>query len=68
MAVAERFFRGLSPSGFHRLRYFEWGARDADVVVCVHGLTRNAHDFDRLAEKLSSTYRVITVDIVGRAN
>jgi pimeloyl-ACP methyl ester carboxylesterase len=66
MAVAERFFRGLSPCGFHRVRYFEWGASDADVVICVHGLTRNAHDFDRLASRLANRYRVVTVDMVGR--
>jgi pimeloyl-ACP methyl ester carboxylesterase len=66
MAVAERFFQGLSPSGFHRVRYFEWGARDAEVVICVHGLTRNAHDFDRLAHRLAGRYRVVAVDVVGR--
>src|SRR3954463_15045844 len=66
MAVAERFFKGLSPSGFHRLRYFEWGARDAEVVICVHGLTRNAHDFDRLAARLADRYRVVAVDVAGR--
>jgi pimeloyl-ACP methyl ester carboxylesterase len=66
-APVERHFQGVSRSGFHRMRYFEWGdAKAARTIVCVHGLTRNAHDFDRLAEKLSSTYRVITVDIVGR--
>lgn len=66
MVVAERFVKGLSPSGFHRLRYLEWGARDADVVICVHGLTRNAHDFDRLADRLADRYRVIAVDMAGR--
>jgi pimeloyl-ACP methyl ester carboxylesterase len=63
----ERHYLGLSPAGFHRVRYLEWGAQDGrPTVVCVHGLTRNAHDFDRLAERLSQRYRVITVDIVGR--
>jgi pimeloyl-ACP methyl ester carboxylesterase len=66
MAVAERLVAGLSASGFHRLRYFEWGARDADVVICVHGLTRNAHDFDRLAGRLADRYRVVAVDMAGR--
>lgn len=63
----ERHFLGLSRGGFHRLRYFDWGdPRAARTVICVHGLTRNAHDFDRLAERLSAAYRVIAVDIVGR--
>lgn len=48
------------------MRYFERGARDAEVVVCVHGLTRNAHDFDRLANRLAERYRVVAVDVVGR--
>lgn len=63
----EHHFQGLSRSGFHRVRYFAWGdPKAARTVVCVHGLTRNAHDFDRLAERLAKAYRVITVDIVGR--
>jgi len=38
------------------------------VVICAHGLTRNAQDFDVLARKLSQTgkFRVITFDFVGR--
>ncbi len=57
----------LSPSGLHRMAYTEWGARDNPrVLVCVHGLTRNARDFDWLAEALSAHYRVICPDVVGR--
>jgi len=51
----------------HRMRYLEWG--DADnprVLVCVHGLTRNARDFDALAAVLASDYRVVCPDVVGR--
>ncbi|HEY3149231.1 MAG TPA: alpha/beta hydrolase [Dongiaceae bacterium] len=63
----EHHFLGLSPAGFHRVRYLEWGANDGrPTVLCVHGLTRNAHDFDRLAEQLAKRYRVISVDVVGR--
>ena len=38
------------------------------AVVCVHGLTRNGRDFDRIAERLAGTgrYRVYCVDLVGR--
>ncbi len=57
----------LGPRGFHRMRYLEWGAPDNPrVVVCVHGLTRNAHDFDELAQRLSRRYRVLCPDVVGR--
>lgn len=47
----------------------EWGAADAsEVVVCVHGLTRNARDFDWLATELArrAGRRVISIDVVGR--
>lgn len=57
----------LGTRGFHRLRYLEWGdAANPQVVICVHGLTRNAHDFDVLAARLSATHRVIAVDVAGR--
>lgn len=53
----------------HRIAYFEWGAQDnPNVVVCVHGLTRNAHDFDSLAEALATTRRVICIDVAGRGD
>ncbi|MDQ6620918.1 MAG: alpha/beta hydrolase [Pseudomonadota bacterium] len=62
-----RFFLGLTPHGFHRVAYYEWGdAANPRVVVCVHGLTRNGRDFDDLARRLMSTHRVIAVDMPGR--
>jgi pimeloyl-ACP methyl ester carboxylesterase len=58
---------GLSPHGFHRVVYWEWGAADNPrVVVCVHGLARNGRDFDVLAEALAPTHRVLSVDMPGR--
>ena len=57
----------LDPHGFHHMRYVEWGdPANPRVLVCVHGLTRNARDFDFLAERLSDAYRVVCPDIVGR--
>jgi pimeloyl-ACP methyl ester carboxylesterase len=56
-----------SPSGLHRIGYFEWGDPANDrVVVCVHGLTRCARDFDALAAALASDYRVVCPDMPGR--
>lgn len=51
-----------------RLSWTEWGARDAArTVVCVHGLTRNARDFDALAKALAERgARVLCVDVAGR--
>jgi len=57
----------LSLTGLHRMSYKEWG--DADnprVLVCVHGVTRVADDFDSMAQALAGDYRVIAPDIVGR--
>jgi pimeloyl-ACP methyl ester carboxylesterase len=50
------------------LGYIERGDEDAGrTVVCVHGLTRNAHDFDALAQALARRgRRVIAVDVAGR--
>jgi pimeloyl-ACP methyl ester carboxylesterase len=62
-----RHFRGLTPHGFHRVVYYEWGAPDnANVVVCVHGIGRNGRDFDVLGEALAPTHRVLAIDMPGR--
>jgi pimeloyl-ACP methyl ester carboxylesterase len=59
--------QSLSPHGFHRVVYYEWGdPRSDDVVVCVHGLARNGRDFDVLAERLALRHRVLAVDMPGR--
>lgn len=53
--------------GFHIIFYCEWGdIKNKDIVVCVHGLSRNSRDFDYLARGLAEKYRVICIDIAGR--
>jgi pimeloyl-ACP methyl ester carboxylesterase len=60
-------FSSLSPHGFHRVVYYEWGDPANDrVVIAVHGLTRNGRDFDVLGEALADTHRLLAVDIPGR--
>jgi len=57
----------LHPGGLHRMAYAEWGEPgNPEVVVCVHGLSRNGRDFDTLARALAPTHRVVCPDIVGR--
>ncbi len=57
----------LSPHGFHKLAYFEWGdAGNDNVLLCVHGLTRRGRDFDFLAQALQQRYRVLCPDMPGR--
>ncbi|MCC6609421.1 MAG: alpha/beta hydrolase [Burkholderiales bacterium] len=66
-ALRRRTVTCASPSGLHRLSYVEWGARDNPrAVLCVHGLTRCARDFDPLAQALAPDYRVICPDMPGR--
>ena len=63
----ENHFRSLSPHGFHRVVYDEWGEPgNANVVISVHGVGRNARDFDDLASALVTTHRVLSVDMPGR--
>jgi pimeloyl-ACP methyl ester carboxylesterase len=66
-APRRRSVQCASPKGLHRMSYLEWGdARNRDVVICVHGLTRNGRDFDDLARALCSTFRVVCPDVAGR--
>src|SRR3546814_12258881 len=49
------------------LAFMDFGERSRDrVVVCVHGLTRNGRDFDRLAVAMAKDFRGIEVDVAGR--
>jgi pimeloyl-ACP methyl ester carboxylesterase len=65
--MLERHLACLGPSGFHHLVYSEWpGPAGAPTLVCVHGLSRNAHDFDAIAKALSENYRVVCPDMPGR--
>ncbi len=63
----QRSVQCLAPSGLHKIAYVEWGRpENSRVLVCVHGLTRCARDFDFLARALCEDYRVICPDIAGR--
>ncbi|MBS3998004.1 MAG: alpha/beta fold hydrolase [Hydrogenophaga sp.] len=53
-----------------RMAYWEWSSGPAldsrQVVICVHGLSRQGRDFDALATALSAHARVLCVDVAGR--
>ncbi len=53
-----------------RMAWWDWaaaaGADRHRVVICVHGLSRQARDFDALASVLTAQARVIAVDVAGR--
>ena len=58
----------LSKRGFHNLAYVEWGDPESDrVALCVHGLSRQGRDFDRLAAAMAQRgWRVVCPDLAGR--
>ena len=63
--IADRY--ASRPGAFRRLVYTEWGDDDnPQVAVCVHGMTRNARDFDVFAGALSASHRVLCIDLAGR--
>ncbi len=42
------------------------GNRDCPPILCIPGLTRNARDFEPVAERFAGDWRVISVDLRGR--
>jgi pimeloyl-ACP methyl ester carboxylesterase len=69
MASAKRYEDGwwLTTDGL-RLHYRDYpgGADGRPPILCIPGLTRNARDFEGVAERLSPAWRVICVDLRGR--
>jgi pimeloyl-ACP methyl ester carboxylesterase len=48
------------------IHYTQWGAEHPRTVIAWHGLARTGRDMDELAQALSSHYRVICPDTLGR--
>jgi pimeloyl-ACP methyl ester carboxylesterase len=49
------------------LRYRDYpGGAGKPPLLCLHGLTRNARDFETLAERLAGDWRLIVPDMRGR--
>ena len=50
-----------------RLHYRDYeGPRDKPPILCLPGLTRNARDFEPVADRYAGNWRVISVDLRGR--
>ncbi len=50
-----------------RLHYRDYpGRADRPPLICIPGLTRNARDYEKLAERLAGEWRVIAVELRGR--
>lgn len=63
----KQYFHTITSRNQNRqLAYLEWGNPSNPTVVCVHGLTRNAQDFNNLSEALANNYHVYSFDMAGR--
>lgn len=50
-----------------KLHYRDYpGSEDRPPIICIPGLTRNARDFEGVAERLSPEWRLICVELRGR--
>ena len=64
-AYSDRYF--AADDGL-RLHYRDYpGSAAAPPLLCLPGLTRNARDFERLAERYAGRFRVLALDFRGRA-
>ena len=63
-AFSDRYWN--SPDGL-KLHYRDYdGPHDRPPILCIPGLTRNARDFEPVAERFAGEWRVIAVDLRGR--
>ena len=51
-----------------RLHYLDFGNSSKPPLICIHGLSGNAHHFDALAPHLIADYHVISTDVRGRGD
>ena len=61
-----REHRHTNPDGL-TLYAREFGPPTGRPLLCLHGLTRNAADFDLLAAALGDAQRIVSIDFRGRA-
>ncbi len=55
-------------AGGLKLHYLDFGGAGKPALVCIHGLTGNAHNFDALVPHLTARYRVLALDVRGRGD
>ncbi len=64
MSAQSRFF---SANGL-KLHYLDFGNPSKPPLVCIHGLSGNAHNFDGLAPHLMNDHHVMSIDVRGRGD
>jgi pimeloyl-ACP methyl ester carboxylesterase len=65
-AFQDGFWQSADGLKLHYRDYF--GRADRPALLCIPGLTRNARDFEPLAEAFAGDWRVIAVDLRGRGD
>ena len=65
MTYVDRTVESADGLSLH-LRDYSGPSEDAPVVLCLHGLTRNARDFAAVAESLRRRFRVVVMEQRGR--
>ena len=64
---ADRFWRSLDGLQLHARDYPAASGLALQPVICIHGLTRNARDFEDLAPRIAANgRRVLALDVRGR--
>jgi pimeloyl-ACP methyl ester carboxylesterase len=67
MSFTDFFWTSHEGLPLHARDYAPAGESQKLPVICIHGLTRNARDFEDLAPKIAATgRRVLAVDVRGR--
>ena len=51
-----------------KLHYLDFGNPSRPPLICIHGLSGNAHNFDGLAPHLTDSYHVMAIDVRGRGD
>jgi pimeloyl-ACP methyl ester carboxylesterase len=51
-----------------QLHYLDFGNTSSPPIICIHGLSGNAHNFDGVAPRLASRYHVLSLDVRGRGD
>ena len=63
-AWTDRFWNSVDGLKLHYRDYD--GPRDRPPIICLPGLTRNARDFEPVADRFAGEWRVLAVDLRGR--
>src|SRR5580698_6199071 len=64
LSAESRYF---SANGL-KLHYLDYGNQAKPPIVCIHGLSGNAHNFDGLAPHLMNDHHVMSIDVRGRGD